>query len=69
MCDIRAGFEMAPDVILSTSSKSSWFGLFSKTTVKIVKKPAELTQSSIQLLFKFFKVSALEKFKKFRNIK
>ena len=69
ICDIKAGFEMAPDVIMSSSTKSILFGMFSKTNIQIVTRPAELTQHSIQLLFKFFKVSALEKFKKFRNIK
>ena len=66
--DIKSGFEMAPDIIISTHTKSSFFGLFSSTTIKIDKRPAELTRESIELLFKFFKVAAFEKFAAFRRI-
>lgn len=67
--DIKAGFELGPDVIVSTSTKKSFFGLFSSTKVVITYRPAELTRESIELLFKFFKVSAFDKFRAFRNIK
>lgn len=66
--NIQAGFELGPDVFVSTKSKSSFFGLFQSTTIEIKYLPAELTKKSIQLLFKFFKVSAFEKFKKFRHL-
>jgi hypothetical protein len=66
--DIKAGFELGPDVIISTKRRSSFFGLFSRTTIEITKRPAELTMQSIELLFKFFKVSAFEKFRAFRKI-
>ena len=66
--DIKSGFEMAPDIIISTHTKSSFFGLFSSTTIKIERRPAELTRQSIELLFKFFKVAAFEKFAAFRRI-
>lgn len=69
VCDIKSGFELAPDVIVSTHTKSSFFGLFKSTKIVVTRRPAELTMESIELLFKFFKVSALEKFKQFRNIK
>jgi hypothetical protein len=69
VCDIKSGFELAPDVIISTHTKSSFFGLFKSTKVVITRRPAELTMESIELLFKFFKVSALEKFALYRNIK
>lgn len=68
VCNIGNGFSMAPDVIITTHTKSKFFGLFSKTTIKTIAKPAELTQRSIELLFKFFKVAAFEKFAAFRNI-
>jgi hypothetical protein len=67
-CDIKAGFSLASDVIISSSTKKRFFGLFSKTQFKITKRPAELTMRSIELLFKFFKVSALTKFKAFRGM-
>ena len=66
--DIKAGFELGPDVIISTKRRSSFFGLFSKTTIEITKRPAELTMQSIELLFKFFKVAAFEKFRAFRKV-
>jgi len=67
--DIKSGFELGPDVIISTHTKSKFFGLFSSTKIVITKRPAELTQKSIELLFKFFKVVAFEKFAQFRKIK
>lgn len=66
--DIKSGFEMAPDIIISTHTKSKFFGLFKTTTIKIDRRPAELTRESIELLFKFFKVAAFEKFAAFRRI-
>jgi hypothetical protein len=66
--DIKAGFELGPDVIISTKRRSYFFGLFSSTTIEITKRPAELTMQSIELLFKFFKVAAFEKFRAFRHI-
>jgi len=66
--DIKAGFELGPDVIISTKRRSSFFGLFSSTSIQITYRPAELTMQSIELLFKFFKVAAFEKFRAFRNI-
>jgi hypothetical protein len=67
VCDIKAGFQMAPDIIVSTVKKSSFFGLFSSTSIRIDRRPAELTDKSIDLLFKFFKVSAFDKFRQFRG--
>jgi len=58
VCDIKAGFQMAPDILVSTVTKKKFFGLFSSTSIKIDRRPAELTDKSIDLLFKFFKVSA-----------
>lgn len=66
--DIKAGFELGPDVIISTKRRSSFFGLFSSTSIQITYRPAELTMQSIELLFKFFKVAAFEKFRAFRHI-
>ena len=66
--DIKAGFELGPDVIISTKTRSSFFGLFSRTTIEITKRPAELTMRSIELLFKFFKVAAYDKFRAFRRV-
>jgi hypothetical protein len=66
--DIKAGFELGPDVIISTRRRSSFFGLFSSTSIQITYRPAELTMQSIELLFKFFKVAAFEKFRAFRHI-
>lgn len=67
VCDIKAGFQMAPDILVTTVTKSKFFGLFKSTSIKIDRRPAELTDKSIDLLFKFFKVSAFDKFRKFRG--
>lgn len=67
VCDIKAGFQMAPDILVSTVTKKSFFGLFSSTSIRIDRRPAELTDKSIDLLFKFFKVSAFDKFRQFRG--
>ena len=67
IADVQATFELGPDLIVSTSTKSSFFGLFSKTSVKLIYIPAELTEKSIQLIFEFFKLAALEKFTAFRR--
>jgi len=67
VCDIKAGFQMAPDILVSTVTKKRFFGLFSSTSIRIDRRPAELTDKSIDLLFKFFKVSAFDKFRQFRG--
>lgn len=67
VCDIKAGFQMAPDILVTTVTKKKFFGLFSSTSVRIDRRPAELTDKSIDLLFKFFKVSAFDKFRQFRG--
>lgn len=67
IADVQASFELGPDVIVTTSTKSSFFGLFSKTQIKYIYRPAELTEKSIQLIFEFFKLAALEKFTAFRR--
>lgn len=67
IADIKAGFTLGPDVIVSTTTSKSLFGLISKTKLKIIYRPAELTEKSIQLIFDFFKLTALEKFAAFRR--
>ena len=67
IADIQASFELGPDVIVTTSTSKKFFGLFSSTKVKYVYRPAELTEKSIQLIFEFFKLAALEKFNAFRR--
>lgn|SRR3990167_2553053 len=67
VCDIKAGFQMAPDILVTTVTKSKFFGLFKSTSIKIDRRPAELTDKSIDLLFKFFKVSVFDKFRKFKG--
>lgn len=69
VADIGATFEIGDDVFISTSTKSSFFGLFSKTKLKIKKVPTVMTQKSIELIFRYFKSIAFEQFAKFRGIK
>lgn len=67
IADIKASFELGPDIIISTSTKKKLFGLYSSTKVKVVKRPANLTEKSLQLLFNFFRLAAFEKFVAFRD--
>eukprot|EP00178_Gracilaria_changii_P027838 TRINITY_DN9203_c0_g1_i2.p1 TRINITY_DN9203_c0_g1~~TRINITY_DN9203_c0_g1_i2.p1 ORF type:complete len:215 (+),score=50.47 TRINITY_DN9203_c0_g1_i2:38-646(+) len=66
--DVQSTFEMGDDIFVSTYTKKSFFGLFGKTSIKIKKVPAKMTQKSIELIFKFFKIVAFERFAAFRRI-
>lgn len=68
IADVKATFELGDDIFVSTSTKSKFFGLSSKTEVQIRKVPAVMTQKSIDLIFKFFKIVAYDSFAKFRGL-
>lgn len=67
IADVQASFELGPDIIVTTSTSKALFGLISWTTVKIVKRAAEISEETIQILFNFFKLAAFEKFIAFRR--
>lgn len=69
LSDVKSTFEIGDDIFVSTYTKKSFFGLFGKTSIKIKKVPAKMTQKSIELIFKFFKIVAFERFAQFRQIK
>ena len=67
IADVRASFELGPDLVVTTSTSSAFFGLIKWTKVKMVKRPAEISENTIRLLFNFFKLAAFEKFIAFRQ--
>lgn len=67
IADVKSSFELGPDIIVTTRTKSALFGLIKWTSVKIVKRPAEITEEMIKALFNFFKLAAFEKFIAFRK--
>ena len=67
IADVQASFELGPDIIVTTSTSKALFGLISWTTVKIVQRPAEISENTIRPLFNFFKLAAFEKFITFRQ--
>ena len=67
--NLASGFELGPDVIASTKSHSLFWGLISWTDLIIKYNPASLNRDSIELLFKFFKVSSFDKIRAWRGIK
>lgn len=68
VADVQSTFEIGDDIFVSTRTKKSWFGLFGKTELIIQKVPAKMTEKSIELIFKFFKIVAFERFAQFRQI-
>lgn len=67
--DVQSTFEIGDDIFVSTRTKKSFFGLFGSTKLVIKKVPAKMTRKSIELIFKFFKIVAFERFAAFRSIK
>lgn len=68
IADIQSNFEIGDDIFVSTYTKKSFFGLFGSTKLVIKKVPAKMTEKSIDLIFKYFKIVAFERFAKFRSI-
>jgi hypothetical protein len=65
---IEAAFEIGPDIIVSTETRSWFFGLFSETKTIYTKRPAEISQETIKYLFDFFKASAFDKIRALRKV-
>jgi hypothetical protein len=59
---MQNNFEVAPDMLILKSSKSSWGGLFSSDSVKIVETPHIMGPEDLQVLLDFFDLIAMQRF-------
>ncbi|TNV82010.1 hypothetical protein FGO68_gene7730 [Halteria grandinella] len=62
MAILQNSFELAPDLLILKSSKSSWGGLFKKTSTKIVEVPHLLSPDDLDTLCDFFDLIAMQRF-------
>lgn len=59
---LQNSFELAPDLLILKSSKSSWGGLFKKETAKVVEVPHILSPGDLDTLCDFFDLIAMQRF-------
>ncbi len=65
--NMRNKFKVAPDILILRSSKSSWGGLFSSSSEKVVKVPHAMTPADLQQLLDYFDLIAMRRFMKLFN--
>jgi trans-2-enoyl-CoA reductase len=61
---MKNSFKVAPDLLILRNSKSSFGGLFSSTSEKVVKIPHAMTPEDLQQLLDYFDLIAMNRFMK-----
>lgn len=61
---MRNSFKVAPDILIVRSSKSSWGGLFSKSSERVERIPHSMTPQDLQQLLDYFDLIAFNRFMK-----
>jgi hypothetical protein len=62
VADVQASFTLAPDLFVISESHSSFGGLFSSSSEKIVYRPRGITLDDTQALYDFFEIVAFKRF-------
>ena len=65
LINVQASFEIGPDIIAVTVQKSALWGLIRWKETHYIKRAAEISEETINLVFDFFKFAAFEKLKDF----
>jgi len=60
--NMKNKFKVAPDILILRSSKSSFGGLFSSSSEKVVKVPHSMTPQDLQQLLDYFDLIAMKRF-------
>ena len=66
---MKNSFQVAPDILIVRDSKSSWGGLFKKSTERIERIPHAMTPVDLQQLLDYFDLVAFDRFMKLFNKK
>ena len=69
VADIKATFDLAPDIFIIQQESSFFLNIFGHTEQKIVIKPASLPYETIVAIFQYFKIISYERFAEVLNIK
>ena len=62
--NMNNSFQVAPDILIVRNSKSSWGGLFSKSTERVERIPHAMTPQDLQQLLDYFDLIAFNRFMK-----
>ena len=62
--NMKNSFKVAPDLLIVRNSRSSFGGLFSSTSEKVVKIPHAMTPEDLQQLLDYFDLIAMNRFMK-----
>lgn len=68
IADIKATFELSPNLLFMTETRSNYLGLFKTTAPRIVKIPNNLDSNDLMQIIKYFDVIAFEKFAELMKI-
>ena len=64
IANMKNSFQVAPDLLILRSSRSSFGGLFSSSSERVVRVPHVLTPQDLQQLLDYFDLIALNRFMK-----
>jgi hypothetical protein len=68
VANIKATFEMAPDILVMHETRSIVGGLYSSDNIKYKYQDRPIQEEDVELVFDFFKVAAFKKFADLLNI-
>jgi hypothetical protein len=64
---MKNSFEIAPDILIMRDSKSSFGGMFKKTSERVERIPHAMTPLDLQQMVDYFDLVAFDRFMKLFN--